>query len=106
MIGIIHALAGLILGVITSLPITACIIGSLIPDIDLILPVEHRTLTHSLLFVFLVSTSYYLISKDKHNSLGLLVGILSHLVLDLFSPVGLTLFYPLMTYYSIGDFFG
>ncbi len=106
MIGIIHALAGFIVGVIVGLPLTACIIGSLIPDIDLVLPLEHRTLTHSLLFVLLISVSYYLISKDKRNSLGLLVGMLSHLLLDLFSPVGLTLFYPLMTYYSLGGLLG
>ncbi|MDD5935553.1 MAG: metal-dependent hydrolase [Clostridiales bacterium] len=77
--------------------------GSLLPDIDhkksllgsiVHLPVKHRTLTHSLFFLLLVSTitAHYTPSL----AIGLFVGILSHLILDMVGrkSAGICLLYP------------
>ena len=85
-------------------------IGGLIPDIDhpesflgyaiqpistfLMETVGHRTLTHSLLFLFLISV----IGAMFHIVLGIGIGIgiLSHIVLDLLTPNsnGVAFLYP------------
>lgn len=119
-----HATAGLILGAASiyavheyQLPVelanidfmAGCFLGSLLPDIDhrksflgqiIHLPVKHRTLTHSLFFLFLVSIFVF----QYNNSLGtgLFLGIASHLLLDMFgrkSP-GICLFYPFKKRYA------
>lgn len=78
-------------------------LGSLLPDIDhkksmlgsiFYLPVKHRTLTHSLLFLFVVSI---IVTHHKPSlGCGIFLGILSHLILDMLSPKssGIMLFYP------------
>ena len=84
-------------------------LGSLLPDIDhkksflgslLHLPIKHRTLTHSLLFLLLVS-----IIAMQYNlglSIGLFLGIFSHILLDMAGKKskGVCLFYPSKKRYS------
>jgi inner membrane protein len=89
--------------------ITASVLGSLLPDIDhkksllgsiFHLPIKHRTLTHSLLFLFI--TSIIVLQFNLSIALGLFVGISSHLFLDML-PVrskGICLFYPSKKRYS------
>ena len=83
--------------------------GSLLPDIDhkksmlgsiLHLPVKHRTLTHSLLFLFVISI--FVIQYELSLGSGLFLGIFSHLVLDMAGPKsnGIMLFYPSKKKYS------
>jgi len=100
-------------------------VGALLPDIDspssllgrffpwfsrfLAKVFKHRTLTHSLLsiffFVLLLSQSGridYGESFFRLIILGLMVGHISHILLDLLTPQGVVLFYPLPLNVSIG----
>ncbi len=95
----------------------ATTVGSLLPDIDMrgsqmgkLLPFiskfiaknfKHRTLTHSLLsisffFLLLAGAPLLDIGNDFYILiiLGLMVGHISHIILDLFTHQGVCLFYP------------
>ena len=99
----------------SSLICTGCIIGSLLPDIDsgksmmsqhfLFLPklikkiFGHRGFIHSPLFIFAL---YYLLSHSTNLQVqqlgaGLAIGMISHLVLDLFTKMGIPIFFPIWT---------
>ena len=100
-------------------------IGALLPDIDtpssllgrffplisrsMAKAFKHRTLTHSLLsillFIFLLSLAPHLDYGESFYRiivLGLMVGHISHILLDLLTPQGVLLFYPLSWKVSIG----
>lgn len=84
--------------------------GGLIPDLDhpkskfgkatrpvsdiIFAAVGHRTLTHSLLFTLILSFLGWVFSTSV--GLGLLIGMLSHIVLDLLTPMtnGVAFLYP------------
>lgn len=84
------------------------IIAALLPDIDvtrsllgrLLFPVSkrinkyyaHRSITHSLLVLSLVSSIGLLFGTEV--VLSLLIGYASHLLLDMLNPSGVPLFYP------------
>lgn len=85
------------------------VIGSLLPDIDhpnskinkynpiaLLISkfVKHRTLTHSLLWMGIVSLIGVVLKFDTQAIIGLNIGILSHLILDMMTVSGVPLFYP------------
>ena len=90
--------------------ICGAVIGGLIPDIDhpksflgsaiqpvstiLMTTIGHRTLTHSLLFVFLIS--FVASMFNIMLGVGLGIGMLSHIVLDLLTPKtnGVAFLYP------------
>ena len=86
--------------------VTGCGIGALLPDIDisnsllgrfipLWLFVEHRTITHSLLFMLVVCLLGLILKIPYSLNIGLLVGISTHLVLDGLTPMGIPyLLYP------------
>lgn len=112
-------LVTLILSLVTN------IIGSLLPDIDQatnrlwdLLPagnslgkvfrklfLSHRTITHSLLGIFLINKLFlWLLPKIFNQSIdvkivyfALMIGYVSHLFLDLFTEEGLPLFFPIKT---------
>lgn len=87
------------------------IIGSLLPDIDhpksmlgsKVHPISdmineffgHRTLTHSICFVFIVYILTMFVSLNV--SIGYSLGILSHIMLDLLTPSGVSIYYPFNT---------
>ncbi|MCL1949160.1 MAG: metal-dependent hydrolase [Turicibacter sp.] len=100
-------------------------IGALIPDIDspssllgrffpwlsrfIAKVFKHRTLTHSLLsifaFLYLLSLRGRLDYGESFYTivvLGLMVGHISHILLDLLTPQGVLLFFPLPFKVSIG----
>ncbi len=89
--------------------IAGAVLGSLLPDIDhkksflgsiIHLPIKHRTLTHSLIFLFI--TSIFVLQFNKSIAYGLFLGISSHLFLDML-PIrskGICLFYPSKKRYS------
>lgn len=77
--------------------------GSLLPDIDhkkslfgsiFHLPVKHRTLTHSLFFLLMLSV--IVAQYNLSLAIGLFVGMFSHLLLDMAGrkSAGICLFYP------------
>lgn len=85
------------------------VIGSLLPDIDhpnskinkynplssLISKfIRHRTLTHSLLWMVIVSLAGVILKFNTQAILGLNIGMLSHLILDMMAVSGVPLFYP------------
>lgn len=89
--------------------IGASVIGALLPDIchpgsavGRLVPwiskptsivFGHRTFTHSLLFLVLLS----IVLSNKHMAfnVGLLIGVVSHYLLDMGTKNGIQLFYPL-----------
>ncbi|ANU09885.1 hypothetical protein A1A1_04812 [Planococcus antarcticus DSM 14505] len=87
------------------------VIGSLIPDIchggskiGRALPIlsklinglfGHRTFTHSLLFLILIAVLLHNFMPMEDISAGLLVGMASHIVLDMATKRGVKLFFPL-----------
>lgn len=99
-------IAGSIL-LLTVLPpslavIGGLVLGSVLPDIEaegsLItkilprIPVEHRTITHSILALAVVSAVASFFSVQL--GLGIFLGYLSHLFLDSMNPTGVPFFYP------------
>lgn len=92
--------------------------GSIIPDLDFllewtILSDAHRTFSHSLLFALVVGILCYLVFKRKEYGVGITVGVLSHLFLDMFFAIGIPLLWPSTMYFSyfkinylIGEQFG
>lgn len=54
----------------------------------------HRTVTHSILFMLLVSTVLYLLQVQNVYIISANLGIMSHLILDMMTPSGVTLFFP------------
>ncbi|MEM5830113.1 MAG: metal-dependent hydrolase [Candidatus Aenigmatarchaeota archaeon] len=73
-------------------------IFSILPDIDYLIGIEHRALTHSLLFLVIIiftSFSFWKISK-KIEIIALPILYALHIMLDVFSG-GVKLFYPFST---------
>lgn len=83
-------------------------IGSLLPDVDkkgtmgykMLFPlrwvpfvIEHRTYTHDLFWIGVVSLAMYLLHAPLVLC-GLLVGVLTHIFLDGFTKDGLPILYP------------
>jgi inner membrane protein len=89
----------------------AGIIGALIPDIchggskiGRTFPIiskivnklfGHRSFTHSLLFLFLVAMLLHAIIPYESIIAGLLVGMMSHIALDMGTKQGVKLFFPI-----------
>lgn len=57
----------------------------------------HRTITHSLLFVFSITALSSILFSNTYFTKGLFLGMASHLLLDAFTTQGIKLFYPLST---------
>ena len=83
--------------------------GSMLPDIDIFLGafnIEHRTLTHSLLFLSLLVTITNAIYASQGISFlyffmfGVMISGLSHIFGDMLTG-GVCLFYPYKKFYSI-----
>ncbi|MGE8037263.1 hypothetical protein B1B04_04095 [Lysinibacillus sp. KCTC 33748] len=88
----------------------AGVIGALLPDIchggskiGRKLPIiskivntmfGHRSFTHSLLFLFLVGMLLHTFIPYKSISLGILLGMASHILLDMGTKKGVKLFFP------------
>ena len=88
-------------------------VGSLLPDIDhpqsfisqqmrlLHYPFQrlgHRKGTHSLLALAIVFEIMYLLFGKNYVGLGVVLGYLSHLLLDMLNPRGVPLLYPFTKY--------
>ena len=68
------------------------LIGSTLPDVDLRIGIPHRTLTHCLIFA--VVTSIIALSLNIQIGIIYAISIVSHLVLDSYTRMGIPLFYP------------
>lgn len=110
MIGLTHLGFGLLSGELFNSPASILIsgLGSVLPDIDTTsrsiatkitfskrknIYLKHRGIMHSLMVPFLIYLFYWLIFKNN-TILPFIVGYLSHLFLDMFTPMGVPLFMP------------
>lgn len=85
--------------VIHNHPMSAIgLIGSTLPDIDYKIGIEHRTITHSL--IFMIFTTLLISYINSYIGLVFGISIASHLVLDSFTKTGIPLFYPSKKYYG------
>jgi len=68
------------------------ILGSTIADWDLLLGIKHRTITHSLLALILVTIATMLLNLN----IGIVIGVnyFIHLILDSFTKTGTPFLYP------------
>lgn len=83
-----------------TLLIAGCGVGSLLADIDIdnsmlgrFIPgwifFEHRTVTHSIFFIGVVGLIGYLFNINLALNIGIMVGMVTHLLLDGTTPLGL-----------------
>ncbi len=92
---ITHAFVGIAISKIFLLDMEYAVIGAILPDIDYIIGVPHRTFTHSLVFLLI-----FLLQKDKRfKTIG--IGILSHIILDIITIKGVMLFWPIQFFVSL-----
>jgi len=98
----------LTIGTLVSLPIIAStgmigifgILGSIAPDLDIILGKQfHRTFTHGLFFLMFSSLGISVINKNI--ALIWFISYASHLFLDSLTKSGVPLFYPLRGKYGL-----
>lgn len=89
----------LFIGVATTLPIVQMhpmaavgMVGAILPDYDLRLGLPHRTVTHSLLFLAIISGLFWLV--NIYMGLVSFIAISSHLAADSCTKMGVPLFYP------------
>lgn len=87
-------MVGLLIASVFSFSYPMVLIGSLIPDLDILIPfLEHRGFTHSLLFVGILFIITRL--KDRKKAIMLALGMFSHLITDSLTYAGLKLLWPL-----------
>ncbi len=91
----------------------ACVLGSLLPDIDnststvgkyfwlINWTLKHRGFCHSLLFVAIMSFTTAVL-LHPHLGICLGAGMLSHLLLDMLNPKGVQLLWPVRKMYKFG----
>lgn len=85
---------------VAVLPSICSLVGSTLPDIDLLFGVKHhRKFTHSCICALIVGVLASFINRD----FGLLLGMnyMLHIFLDSFTKIGVPMFYPCdNTYYG------
>ena len=72
-------------------------IGKTFPTISKIVNIVfgHRTLTHSLLFLMIMAIVMTRYIANESIIAGIIIGIISHYVLDMFTKKGIMLFFPI-----------
>lgn len=121
MTGKTHASCGILVGALaityyktdlfTSVTIVVlAVIASLLPDIChtqskigrkikvlsffIRLLFGHRTFTHSILFIAIIGLGLYLIHTPQYYFITIITGLISHVILDMLTPKGVKLLYP------------
>jgi inner membrane protein len=104
MLGPTHLIFALALAYILRLPRIPMAIGGIIPDLDLLLqygfPFVHRGIIHTPFFLAVCVVFLYLV-VDSSTTFAFGTGFLSHLLLDIITPSGILLLYPLPVYYTL-----
>jgi membrane-bound metal-dependent hydrolase YbcI (DUF457 family) len=101
MYSITHVVVALTLSTLLVLDMPFVVFGAVVPDIDQLVPMAHRTLFHSLLFG-LVITALAHWRFGKRASMSLFIGFFSHIALDAITPMGVTFLYPYLRSFSFG----
>ncbi|HDM8812197.1 metal-dependent hydrolase [Staphylococcus aureus] len=55
----------------------------------------HRTFTHSILFIAIIAFLLQIIQTPNYYMAPIIIGLVSHVILDMITPKGVKLFYPL-----------
>lgn len=98
-----HSAVGYAVTRVTGNPAAAGLQGGVLPDVDLLFgarlsfPFVHRGLLHTPLFVVLAAAVAYLRTRERETATAVLLGGLSHLVVDSFTAAGVIWLYPLDT---------
>jgi inner membrane protein len=99
-----HLLFALTFAYLLRLPKIPASIAGVIPDLDVLLqgdfPLMHRGLVHSPFFLLIIVVFLYLVT-DRPTTFAAGAGFLSHLLLDLMTPAGVLLLYPLGIYFTL-----
>lgn len=96
---ITHAIAGFAISEAFMLNPLIVVIAAILPDLDYVTGIEHRTITHSLLMMIAITALIWKYSGKK-NGFSFLLGYSAHLMLDSITPMGVPLYYPLEHYFS------
>lgn len=99
-----HLFFALALAYLLRFPKIPAAIGGVIPDLDVLLqgeyPLMHRGLVHSPLFMLICIVILYLIIEPP-AVFAFGAGFLSHLLLDIATPAGILLLYPLPVFFTL-----
>jgi inner membrane protein len=96
-----HALVGLALGAVFDRP-AAGLVAGVAPDADFLLPAAlgwpfvHRGISHALLAVG-VAAGVAAVVADRQTVVAVAVAYTSHLLIDVTTPKGIPVLYPLVT---------
>jgi inner membrane protein len=96
---ITHVVTALTLSTLLVLNMPFVVFGAVLPDIDQLLPIAHRTFFHSLLFGLVIIALVHW-KFGKRASMSLSIGFFSHIALDAITPMGVTFLYPYMKNFS------
>lgn len=97
-----HVFTGLVLGEVLGLDLTFSILGSIIPDTDYLLGIEHRVIMHSLIFLLVIVIFFH---KYKRQVTSFGVAYLSHVALDVLTVQGVKIVWPISQFYSYELFY-
>lgn len=99
-----HFFFALALAYIFRLPRIPAAIGGIIPDLDILLnygfPLMHRGIVHTPFFLAVCVVFLYLVTEGS-TTFAFGAGFLSHLLLDIITPSGIVLLYPLSLFYTL-----
>ncbi|AEA46136.1 metal-dependent hydrolase [Archaeoglobus veneficus] len=82
--------------------IAAAAAFGVVSDLDHVIGLKHRSVTHSLIFSFAIGVLLYAIRPDF--IIASQIGILSHLFADMFTKGGVPLLYPSVKRFRIANF--
>ncbi len=78
------------------------VLFGLISDLDLVIGLKHRTVTHSL--IFLITTSILAGMVDRETGIAAFTGIGVHIMLDMLTKSGVQLYWPLKRRVRVAKF--
>ncbi len=103
-----HLFFALALAYILKLPKLPAAIAGIAVDLDIVFnlldtvfPFTHRGLIHTPLFLATVAWIFYYITKNKEQTRGIALGYASHLFLDVITPAGIILLFPITAVFSL-----
>jgi inner membrane protein len=99
-----HLFFALAIAYLLRLPRMPAAIAGVIPDLDILLqddfPLMHRGIVHTPFFLLVGIVLLYLVA-DKPTTFAFGAGFLSHLLLDVITPAGILLLYPIPVFYTL-----
>lgn len=105
MISLTHLVFGLSVAYVLDKRLVTVMVFSIAPDVDVlfdfIYPFVHRGITHSLLAAGVLAGLVYVYTEDRISAESAFIGYSSALALDLLTPSGLPLLFPLPHSFSM-----